>query len=62
MYITHSYVAVMLYFNPADVKVSSDAIAEDAVFHYFNPELPDLEGDYSGKRGFIDFFEKIANK
>jgi len=56
----HPNFAVLQAFNHADVRSSSSLIADDAVFHYFNPELPDLNGDYNGKEGFIEFFEKLG--
>lgn len=52
----------MQQFNPADISGSADIIAEDAVFHYYNPKLPDLQGDYHGKQGFMDFFGRIAEQ
>ena len=56
----HPNVAVLQQFNPANISDSIGVIAEDAVFHYFNPMLPDMHGDYQGKQGFMEFFEKIA--
>ena len=32
------------------------------MFHFFNPLLPDVQGDYVGLRGFQDFFEKMAGQ
>ncbi len=58
----HPNVAVMQQFNPANIVESAEIIAEDAIFHYYNPVLPDMEGDYLGRRGFMDFFGKIADK
>ncbi len=34
--------------------------AEDFVFHFFNPHLPDLAGDYHGFQGTADLFERLA--
>ena len=47
-------------FNPKNVAESADVFAEDVVWHYFNPRLPDLEGDYVGLAGLEDFFAKVA--
>ena len=58
----HPNIAIMQQFNPADISGSAEVIAEDAVFHYFNPKLPDLHGDYHGKQGFIEFFGRIASQ
>lgn len=54
--------AIMQQFNPANIAGCIDIIAEDAVFHYFNPMLPDMQGDYLGRQGFKDFFGKLAGK
>ena len=34
--------------------------ADDFVFHYYNPQLPDLAGDYHGFDGIDDFFKRLA--
>ena len=34
--------------------------ADDFVFHFFNPQLPDLAGDYHGFDGIAHLFESIA--
>lgn len=39
-----------------------DIISEDFVFHYFNPNLFDLEGDYVGLAGLQDFFRTLGEK
>ena len=59
---THPNIAVLQQFNTANISASIGIIAEDAIFHYYNPMLPDLQGDYLGRQGFMEFFEKIAGK
>ena len=34
--------------------------ADDFVFHFFNPQLPDLAGDYHGFEATADLFERLA--
>tara|TARA_R110002051_G_scaffold307954_1_gene379260 strand:+ start:2155 stop:2544 length:390 start_codon:yes stop_codon:yes gene_type:complete len=58
----HPNIVVLQQFNPANIFNSAEIIAEDAVFHYYNPMLPDMQGDYQGRQGFIDFFSNIAGK
>jgi len=58
----HPNIDVLQQFNPANISGSGSIIAEDAVFHYFNPMLPEMEGDYQGRQGFMDFFGQIAGK
>ena len=56
----HPNIAVLKRFDPTDPAGSADVFAEDAVFHYFNPLLPELQGDYVGRDGIQQFFAKIA--
>ncbi len=58
----HPNLLVLQQFNPANIGGSTQVIAEDAVFHYYNPKLPDMHGDYVGKQGFKDFFGAISGK
>ena len=58
----HPNISVLQQFDPANISASKSIIADDAVFHYFNPMLPDMEGDYLGKQGFMEFFGKIAGQ
>ena len=58
----HPNIAVLQKFNPADVSASAGIIAEDAIFHYYNPFLPELQGEFQGRKGFVNFFEQIAAK
>lgn len=57
---THPNIVVLQQFNPANIASSADIIAEDAVFHYYNPRLPNLHGDYHGRQGFMDFFGRLG--
>lgn len=58
----HPNIAVLQKFNPSNPADAADVLAEDAVFHFFNPLLPDVQGDYVGLRGIQDFFEKMAGQ
>ena len=58
----HPNISVLKRFNPADVAASADAFSEDVVFHYFNPALPDMQGDYTGRDELQSFFAKMAEK
>lgn len=57
---THPNVALIERLDIHDIAASKDVFAEDAVFRYFNPLLPDLQGDYVGLADIRDFFQKIG--
>lgn len=57
---THPNVALIERLDIHDIAASKDVFAEDAVFRYFNPLLPDLQGDYVGLAGIRDFVHKIG--
>ncbi|TAI48832.1 nuclear transport factor 2 family protein [Flagellimonas allohymeniacidonis] len=56
----HPNISILEKFNPADIASAAEIVADDAIFHYYNPELPDMEGDYIGFEGFQAFFNKIS--
>lgn len=56
----HPNVALIMRLDPNDLSAAADVFAEDVVFHYFNPKLPDIQGDYVGLAGIRRFFDKIA--
>ncbi|WKN41695.1 nuclear transport factor 2 family protein [Tunicatimonas pelagia] len=58
----HPNIAILNKFNPANVAEASDILAEDAIWHFFNPLLPDVQGDYIGLKGFQEFFERIGGR
>ena len=41
----HENLALLRRCDPANVAGTADVFAEDIVFHYSNPLLPDLHGD-----------------
>ena len=45
-----------------NLAAAKGLIAEDAVWHFFNPNLPDLQGDYVGLDGNRSFFEAVGEK
>lgn len=56
----HPNIDVLKRLDLSNTEASAEVIAEGFVWHYFNPELPELHGDYYGIKGFADFFRKIA--
>lgn len=58
----HPNILVLQKLDLVNFTKIGEVLAENFVWHYFNPELPDIEGDYIGIEGFIDFFKKIGGK
>ncbi|MEP2934860.1 MAG: nuclear transport factor 2 family protein [Gilvibacter sp.] len=58
----HPNIEILKKFNPADPGSAGQIIAQDFVWHYINPELPELEGDYLGLTGLTDFFKRLAGR
>ncbi len=58
----HPNVAILKRLDLRNLAASQDLIAEDVVWHYANPNLPDLQGDYVGLDGVRAFFEAIGQK
>ena len=45
---------------PFGLASTKDLLADKFVWHYFNPRLPELEGDYAGANGLQMFFQKLG--
>jgi len=58
----HPNISILKRFNPADPNTAAELLAEDFVWNYINPKLPEMEGDYLGLSGLTDFFTKIAGR
>jgi len=56
----HPNISILKKFNPANPISAAEMLAEDFVWHYINPELSELEGDYAGLSGLTDFFKRIG--
>lgn len=46
--------------DPANLADAAEVMSPDVVWHYYNPTLPDLEGDYVGFDGLQRFFGTLA--
>ena len=56
----HPNVLLFKGMKPGNLADATELFAPDAVFHYINPRLPDIQGDYVGMDGIRSFFEKIG--
>ena len=58
----HPNLAILQRFDPTNISAASGILSKDAVFHYINPKLPDMQGDFVGLKGFQSFFEEIGKR
>ena len=55
----HPNIAAVERFDPSAPAKSISAMAEDVVWRYFNPHLPELHGEYRGRDGVLAFFSAL---
>ena len=48
------------YLSKNDFDNASTLFSKGFVWHFFNAQLPDIQGDYAGVEGLQTFFEKLA--
>lgn len=58
----HPNLALLSKLDIRDLDASAVLFSDGFVWHYFNPKLPDFEGDYVGVDGMRKFFAKLASK
>lgn len=58
----HPNIQLMKRLDLGDLASAKDLFAEDVVWHYFNSNLPELQGDYVGLDGIRSFFQTIGGK
>lgn len=56
----HPNIALIMQLDTRDLSAKPDLFADGFVWRYFNPKLPELEGEYVGVEGLNAFFEKLA--
>ncbi len=56
----HPNIEVLKRFDPTNIAAMAEVLAEDFVWHFINPELPEVQGDYFGLDGLADFFKKMG--
>ncbi len=57
----HPNIEVLQRLDLSNIAACAKVLAKGFVWHYFNPELPEVHGDYHGIAGFADFFKKMAD-
>ena len=56
----HPNVTLLKRLDFGNLAGAADLFAEDFVWHFFIPRLPDVEGDYVGLSGLQTFLEKMV--
>ena len=56
----HPNVALLMQLNLRDLDACAGLFAEDFTWHFFNPKLPEIAGDYHGVAGLKAFFGALA--
>ena len=57
----HPNIVLLQQLDIRNLDSCTHIIADNFKWHYFNPNLPELEGDYSGIEEFRGFFAKLAD-
>ena len=58
----HPNMSLLMKLDIRNLDSCNSVFAEDFTWHYFNPRLTELEGDYHGIEGLKSLFAKLANK
>ena len=58
----HSNIKLLSRIDILDLNASSHLFSEAFVWHYFNPNFPDVQGDYVGIEELKNFFKSLAVK
>ena len=56
----HANVRLLKQLDIGNLAGCADLFSEDFVWHFFNPELPEIQGDYVGLAGLHDFFQNLG--
>ena len=58
----HPNIELLMKLDLRDLDASAAHFSDDFVWHFFNPKLPDVQGDYVGVDGLKAFFAALAEK
>jgi len=57
----HANVGLLKQLDIGNIPGNADLFSEDFIWHYFNPKLPEIQGDYVGLAGLRDFFQNLGS-
>ena len=55
----HPNISLLKQLDLRNLSACGELFSDNVTWHFFNPRLPDLEGDYVGISGIKSFFEKL---
>ncbi len=58
----HPNISLLKNLDLQDLDACKGIFADDFVWHYVNPRIPELDGDYRGVEGLKAFFAKLGNR
>ena len=58
----HPNMAVLARLKLQDLDACTEIFTDNFIWHYFNPRLPELEGDHLGIDGLKSFFARLSDK
>ena len=58
----HPNMSLLTKLDILNLEACKDIFSSSFTWHYFNSQLPELEGDYRGVEGLKDFFSKLNEK
>jgi ketosteroid isomerase-like protein len=58
----HPNMSILKKLDLQNLDACKSILANDFVWHYFNPRIPDLEGDYRGVEELKKFFAELSEK
>lgn len=56
---SHPNISLLEKIDLRNLDGCAEIFSEDFVWHYYNPQLPELEGDYKGVQELKGFFGKL---
>ncbi len=56
----HPNISLLEKLDIQNLDACTNIFADNFIWHYFNPRLPELEGNYRGIEGLKGFFAKLA--
>ena len=59
---SHPNAALVMQLDTQDLAAKTDLFTDDFVWRYFNPKLPELQGEYHGVEGLKAFFGKLSER